>query len=134
MKDSHKTFQLESFGDSRDKIFAHLNLFGEILAVLLRLLDGGGHLEAKTLIKGVEVVSLDDVPILFDVLGDPGDSPGLLVIDGLVEQGERVLDFWLGSGIPSRRVWTWFYSLAGGASSLLCCYLLSFSMSILKNI
>jgi hypothetical protein len=93
LKNAHKTFQFESFGDSGDKIFAHFNFFSEFLAVLLRLLDGGRHLEAQTLIEGVEVVTLDDVPILFDIFGDLGDGSGLLVIEGLVEQSESVLDF-----------------------------------------
>lgn len=134
LKNAHKALQLESFSDSGDKIFAHFNFFSEILVILLRLLDGGGHLEAQAFIESVEVMALDDVPILFDVFGDPGDGPGLLVIDGFVEQGESVLYFWLNIAVPRRRVWTWFYSLAGGASSLLFCSLLSFSMSILKNI
>lgn len=38
-------------------------------------------------------MSLDDVSVFPDVFGDSGDGAGLLVIDGLVEQGQSVLDF-----------------------------------------
>ena len=52
------------------------------------------------------MVPPDDVAILFDVFGDFGDSPGFLVVNGLVEEGEGVLYFWVREQLQRRRVWT----------------------------
>ena len=79
------------------------------------------------------MVPPDDVAILFDVFGNFGDSPGFLVVNGLVEEGEGVLYFWVREQLQRRRVWTWFSSLAGGFYSLGGASLLSFSMSMFKK-
>lgn len=58
-----------------------------------RVLEGRREVPAKSIVDGVEVVSTDDVAILSDILGDPGDGPCFLIVDGLVEEQEGVLDF-----------------------------------------
>ena len=79
------------------------------------------------------MMSFDDVSVFFDIFGDFRDGSSFLIIDGLVKQGEGILDFCINSHIPRRWVCTWPSSFAGAASSLLFGSLLSFSMSILKN-
>ena len=48
----------------------------------------------------------DDIAILFDIFGDFGDSSGFLVVNGFVEEGKGIFDFWVREQLQRRRVWT----------------------------
>ena len=50
------------------------------------------------------MMSFDDVPVLFYIFGDSRDGSGFFVIDGFIEHGEGVFNFWMGSGVQRRRV------------------------------
>jgi hypothetical protein len=58
-----------------------------------RFLEGLREFETEGVVERAEVVGLDDVAILLDVFGDLGNRAGFLIIDRLVEQSQRVLDF-----------------------------------------
>ena len=70
------------------------------------MFDGFRDVPSQTFVQSVEVMPPDDVAILFDVFGDFGDGSGFLVVNGLVEEGEGVLDFWVREELQRRRVWT----------------------------
>lgn len=62
------------------------------------------------------MVSADDIAIFPDVLGDPRDGSGFLVVECLVKEEQSIFDFCLRNKIPSRRVCICCSSLAGACS------------------
>jgi hypothetical protein len=93
LENTHKPFELERLGDFGDEGLAELDFFCEFVAEAGRFLEGLREFETEGVVERAEVVGLDDVAILLDVFGDLGNRAGFLIIDRLVEQSQRVLDF-----------------------------------------
>ena len=103
-EDANETFQFQGFCDSSDKSLTELEFFVELVVIVWRLFDGLWDLEANGFIKGTDVMSSNDVAILFHIFCDFGDGPCFLVIDCFVEESEGVFDFWIRRELQSRRV------------------------------
>ena len=84
LKNTNKTFQLISFKDPRNQIFIYFQFFTKLGIESCGSLDEVWHLESETFVKGIEVMSLNNITIFFDIFSDPRDSPSFFIINCLI--------------------------------------------------